>query len=297
MSRQLSRAFLQGRSLVRVHRLGTFCLLLAAALALCWAFPGTASAGCLGEGFKQAKWGMTLKELQEKIPGIREDFNRFEPNVTAYHSFEFPNNGFSEFRLFRGKLFYIRVKITSADFNNQLLQSMKRCGEPISHDGKGGAERYLWTDDNTALSVYLYPYYGEIRAKSQAVAKEWLTYRKKEDDIEEFLQEQIQSAFTSDELTIQERERLRNLKKTLQDDEKERGSVIPGAAKPAQPASQEQGIGNTETWGRGTQDSGASTTPRPAPTAPPNQTTPQPPAQSGEQKPAQGFEGMEDFLQ
>ena len=178
---------------------------------------------CLGDGFKEARWGMNYEELKKVVPGLREDFNRFEPRVTTYHSFEFPNNGFSEFRLFDGQLFYIRVKITSPEFNDQLRQSMLRCGKPASADQTSSAQRYLWSDDTTAKALYLYPYYAEIRAKSEKLGKEWAALKEEESRVEEFLdsrmlnaagaqEESEDSGESSDDVDAQ----LRELEKALE---------------------------------------------------------------------------------
>jgi len=281
-----------------------FLLALLAWTATSGALPVRAFAGCLGEGFKQAKWGMTFKELDEKIPGLREDFNRFEPDVTAYHSFEFPNNGFSEFRLFRGKLFYIRVKITSPEYNLQLKQSLQRCGSPVSTDSEGGADRFLWQDDKTSLALYIYPYYGELRAKSQKVAEEWVAFRKKGDDVDDFLETQIKSAFSDSELSMKEREQLRQLRKALEGD-----AMAPGAATTPAPGDStaapapSRSLDSTESWGRGIQPQGQGSS---APSSPPPATAkPQAPPPPAAQSPSSEepkkedptFQGMEDFLQ
>ena len=149
---------------------------------------------CLGDGFKEARWGMTTDELKKVIPGLREDFSRYEPHVTAFHSFEFPNNGFSEFRLLDGKLFYIRVKITSPEFNDQLRQSMLRCGDPKLQDQSASAQRYLWADNVTSKVLYLYPYFAEIRAKSVPMGKEWAALKEEENQIDDFLNKRLSNA-------------------------------------------------------------------------------------------------------
>lgn len=179
---------------MKVLKAAVALAMLASVWVPCQAHAQQRESTCLGDGFKEARWGMSHKELKEVIPGLREDFNRFEPRVTAYHSFEFPNNGFSEFRLFDGELFYIRVKITSPEFNDQLRQSMLRCGGPKSTDQSSAAQRYLWEDETTSKVLYLYPYYAEIRAKSVKLGAKWFAVKEEESRVEEFLDSRMLNA-------------------------------------------------------------------------------------------------------
>ncbi|MEW6775855.1 MAG: hypothetical protein AB1405_06155 [Bdellovibrionota bacterium] len=205
---------------------------LSLALAL-WAVVSFAAAP-LPDGFKNARWGMTFDELDKAIPGLREDLNRFEPDVTAYHSFQFPNNGFSEFRLFKGRLFYIRIKFTRSENAEQLVGSMRgQYGPPVAEDTEWGAKRTLWADGKTALALIVYPYFSEIRLRSEVVAKDWLARQSKEEDAEKFLDEQIGEAFGSEDLTMQERLKLRELKQTLGPESGQGSPAMPAPTLPA----------------------------------------------------------------
>ncbi len=241
-----------------------------------------ARAQCITPGFKQATWGMAADQLQKVVPGLREDLDRFEPNVTAYHSFEFPNNGFSEFRLYKGRLFYIRIKITNAKYNDQLMGAMQRCGKPLADESERGSRRLLWQDAETAVAVYVYPYHGEIRAKSLQIAAEWATYRHKEEDVDKFLDQQIQSAFGADGLSVQERERLRGLRQSIEQNQSGPGGPIsaPEPIVPAAPPPRPQ-------------PRPAQSAPAPVPQAPPPEEAPAPPPPSA---PARD-KSLDDFLQ
>lgn len=183
----------------------------------------------LDPGFKMLHWGMGVDELKQHVPGAREDVNRFEPEVVAYHSFQFPNNGFSEFRFFRGKLFYMRLKFTSARYAEQLQGGLDaRCKVEVV-ETVGVAKRMMWRDDQTAVALYLFPYHSEIRAKSREVSRQWMAYRKKEKDVENFLDEQIRSAFSRDDLSEKDARELIELRKSLQEEKSDDRS---GEAKP-----------------------------------------------------------------
>lgn len=163
-----------------------------------------------------AQWGMTIEDLRERIRNLAEDVDRFQPHITVYTSYSFPNNGFSEYRLFQGKLFYIRVKLISKDVNQQMYSSFTaRYGQPISQDEKDGAKRYLWEDAKTSMALYLYPYHAEIRVKSVEIATELARMQRKNEDYDRYLDEMMSRNFSDESLTVEEKQRLLELKKGL----------------------------------------------------------------------------------
>ncbi len=186
------------------------------ALAFALAGVGTAVAGSLPNGFQMAQWGMTVDELKSRIRNLNEDVDNFQPNVTAYSSYSFPNNGFSEFRFFRGKLFYIRVKLTKKDASEQMYSSFfARHGEPVARDEQDGAKRYLWEDNKTSMALYVFPFHAEIRIKSVEIASELAKLQQKNEDYDKYLDEIMSRNFSDQSLTIEEKQRLLELKKGL----------------------------------------------------------------------------------
>ncbi len=179
-------------------------------------FASPATAANLPAGFQMAQWGMTVEELKSRIRNLTEDVDRFQQDVTVFSSYSFPNNGFSEFRFFRGKLFYIRVKLTNKAANLQMYNSfVSRHGEPLAKDELDGAKRYLWEDSRTSMALYVYPYHAELRIKSVDLANELAQVQKKQEDYDRYLDEMMSRNFSDDSLTPEEKQRLLELKKGL----------------------------------------------------------------------------------
>ena len=85
----------------------------------------------------------------------------------------------------------------------------------MERDEQDGAKRYLWEDTKTSMALYIYPYHAEIRVKSVEISNELAQLQKKNEDYDKYLDEMMSRNFSDQSLTIEEKQRLLELKKGL----------------------------------------------------------------------------------
>ncbi len=187
-----------------------------AVLILLLALPGALSAreGSLPDGFKGIRFGMSIEEMRKAVPQLTEDLAHQTGFIEAYQSFGFPNNGYSEFRLFEDQLFYIHVTITSSEMARLLLTSFRnKYGEPSYHGRKAQSDRYMWKDDKAVLAVSIYPFHIEIRVKSLIIEQEIRSFEKSDAVLDQFIDEGLKEIFKDKDATMEEKQRIFEIKK------------------------------------------------------------------------------------